>query len=652
MECRLVQTNPSSLWAAQIYIRRVDSEEVAFGPHLTDGNILDDMLRRAQRAILNPNENPEQYLDPSTPSKDINALSFSPDVVVVKISSPEVADLTFIDLPGVIQTVGVGENQSDIDMIKGLVDHYIAQENTLILLALSMKDDLQNQAANGMARRADPGGRRTIGVITKSDTAHGQDRETWLSRLEGRLDPLHHGYYATKQPGQEGIKLSFDEAREQETAFFREQPWVDEKYAERVGVPALIPRLSSLLSQLIENSLPNLKQKARKLLDKAVADLKKLPPPPSDHPLSDLMNLVEPFCREVHTWIVEPKPDQDLIRLCRMEYAKFKATISATHPQFMPFPKHSPEATSTWQITLEKEDDHIKPASSPDLKMDLNDVSDHIDNCIGWELPLEIPAIALPQLLKKYQCYWKTFCTKYFVNVQNLTETRLLTLAESHFARHSILLVAVKQAMKSRVKDHQTTMKKKIEDLLSLESIPFTLNDEYYVRKKEEYLKKFKYAVALPAVNYDQVEEGGVEIDEVEISPTPATVPSPRSRDVLTPYALERPVPVKFPRYWDSYEREITMMAKCEAHFRVAYKRIIDAFPRETNEFFLKSLSQGLQHFLIGYICTDGSDPVAKAKLYLQEDPVIAKNRELLVRRRDLLEQALKAIAQFEMGMA
>ena len=83
-----------------------------------------------------------RYIDPSTPSKGTNALSFSPDVVVVEISSPDVADLTFIDLPGVIQTVSVGENQSDIGMIKGLVNGYIIRENTLILLALSMKGTL------------------------------------------------------------------------------------------------------------------------------------------------------------------------------------------------------------------------------------------------------------------------------------------------------------------------------------------------------------------------------------------------------------------------------------------------------------------------------------------------------------------------------
>jgi len=392
----------------------------------------------------------------------------------------------------------------------------------------------------------------------------------------------------------------------------------------------LIPRLSTLLSKVIEKSLPQLKQKARELLDGAVANMSELPPPPSDHPLSDLMNLVEPFCREIHAWIIEPKPHQDLVRLCRREYAKFQSNMSATHPQFMPFPKHSSAASSTWQITLKEEDDHIPQTSNSSLQMNLDDVSDHIENCIGWELPRQIPAMALSELIKKYQSNWNDICTTCFTIVQELTEKRLMAIVDRHFGRYPSLLGAIKQAMKSRVTDHRVMMKKRVDDLLSLESIPYTRNERFYLQKVDEYLEKFKRAEApptpheaAPAIFYPH---HGL-IAQAECTPTT-------------------------PRYWHSHEREITMMAECEAYFRVAYKRIIDAFPRETSEFFLKSLSQDLQHFLIGYICTDGSDPVAKAKLYLQEDPVIAKSRELLVRRRDLLEQALKAIAQFEKGMA
>jgi hypothetical protein len=170
LEFRLKKTLADSPWNAQVYIRRVNSVEVPFGPHLTDGSTLDDRLRRAQRAILNPNEESERYIDPNTPSSNgPNALSFSSDVVVVKISGPDVEDLTFIDLPGV---VGTGENQSDMEdsLIRGIANGYIARANTLILLTLPMRDtltavdDLHYQAANVMARLADPERIRTIGI--------------------------------------------------------------------------------------------------------------------------------------------------------------------------------------------------------------------------------------------------------------------------------------------------------------------------------------------------------------------------------------------------------------------------------------------------------------------------------------------------------
>ena len=45
---------------------------------------------------------------------------------------------------------------------------------------------------------------------------------------------------------------------------------------------------------------------------------------------------------------------------------------------------------------------------------------------------------------------------------------------------------------------------------------------------------------------------------------------------------------------------------------------------------------------------TEGKDPAATAKRYLQEDPVISNRREELTNRRDRLERALEAISNFE----
>lgn len=51
---------------------------------------------------------------------------------------------------------------NDIDLIKNLVVKNVTG-SCIILLAMSMKDDLENQIAGRMAKLADPEGIRTVG---------------------------------------------------------------------------------------------------------------------------------------------------------------------------------------------------------------------------------------------------------------------------------------------------------------------------------------------------------------------------------------------------------------------------------------------------------------------------------------------------------
>lgn len=62
---------------------------------------VEDRIRRAQRAILNPSRLAKYYLtvDHDEDYSD-SELSFSRDCVSLQISGPDVADLSFCDLPG------------------------------------------------------------------------------------------------------------------------------------------------------------------------------------------------------------------------------------------------------------------------------------------------------------------------------------------------------------------------------------------------------------------------------------------------------------------------------------------------------------------------------------------------------------------------
>jgi replication fork clamp-binding protein CrfC len=90
------------------------------------------------------------------------------DPIQLRIYSPNVPDLSLIDLPGYIQVVGSDQPPELKQKIADLCEKYIQSPN--VILAISAADvDLANSTALRASRRVDPRGERTIGVITKMD---------------------------------------------------------------------------------------------------------------------------------------------------------------------------------------------------------------------------------------------------------------------------------------------------------------------------------------------------------------------------------------------------------------------------------------------------------------------------------------------------
>ena len=77
-------------------------EEVPFGDAITYKFEVEDRIRRAQLAILNPEKRALDFLGTlgDIGSGFTNEKSFSGDLISVRISGKEMDDLSFVDLPG------------------------------------------------------------------------------------------------------------------------------------------------------------------------------------------------------------------------------------------------------------------------------------------------------------------------------------------------------------------------------------------------------------------------------------------------------------------------------------------------------------------------------------------------------------------------
>ncbi|KAL4363193.1 hypothetical protein GQ457_04G003490 [Hibiscus cannabinus] len=178
----------------------------------------------------------------------------------LKIFSPNVLDITLVDLPGITK-VPVGDQPSDIEArIRTMIMSYIKQPSCLIIAVTPANSDLANSDALQIAGNADPDGYRTIGVITKLDI---MDRGTDARNLLlGKVIPLRLGYIGVVNRSQEDILLnrSIKDALVAEEKFFRSRP-VYNGLTDRCGVPQLAKKLNQILVQHIKAILPGLKSR-------------------------------------------------------------------------------------------------------------------------------------------------------------------------------------------------------------------------------------------------------------------------------------------------------------------------------------------------------------------------------------------------------
>ncbi|KAJ3371587.1 dynamin-like GTPase mgm1 [Allomyces arbusculus] len=110
--------------------------------------------------------------------------------IELRIYSPNVPDLTLVDLPGYIQIHSKNQPRDLKEKIADLCEKYI-QEPNVILAVCAADVDLANSEALRASRKADPLGLRTIGVLTKLDLVSPEMGEQLIAHNDY---PLHLGY--------------------------------------------------------------------------------------------------------------------------------------------------------------------------------------------------------------------------------------------------------------------------------------------------------------------------------------------------------------------------------------------------------------------------------------------------------------------------
>lgn len=186
----------------------------------------------------------------------------SADPIQLTIKSPRVPDLSLVDLPGYIQVEAADQPLTLKNKIREVCDKYLDQPN--IILAISAADvDMANSSALRAARRADPRGERTIGIITKLDLV---EPEVARSILTNKKYPLKMGYVGviTKIPKSTSLfhkktgLQAFIAQQNAERAYFKENKEVF--VGTNVGTKLLKRKLIRVLERSMSEALKPMHQ--------------------------------------------------------------------------------------------------------------------------------------------------------------------------------------------------------------------------------------------------------------------------------------------------------------------------------------------------------------------------------------------------------
>ncbi|KAG5642230.1 hypothetical protein DXG03_003375 [Asterophora parasitica] len=651
-ECRLSRSVDA--WKCSVSLRIYEDGRFrteTFGDVITKKS--NDRIRRAQWAILNPgirtSRGSKYFLTEDEHKEEHGAaieLTFSNDFVSLQISGPDVADLSFCDLPGLIAGVGSTGNTGDIDLVKNLVSSYIKRPSS----------DFQNQGAQELAKMYDTDGKRTIGVLTKPDRIPPGEEHNWVSLIRNEKESLDNGWYCVKQPGSDQINkgMTWAQARKSEDEFFHSTPaWseLDLVYHKYMRTGNLVDRLSSILSDLISKRLPEIQEKIEKTIINSRGALNCLPTAPSTDPQNEIASLLHGFVRNLARH-VDGVPEDGLLQDIRPAQEAFRRAVRDTAPRFQPFEKRHHRKRIGRAKFLSNEEGHDEFTSSDGKEpIYIDEVFARANRARTRELPGNYPFVVQETYVKSFVKEWHSpahiLCRSVYhtlgEHVQRLIQVHFGSFGQGQLEQH------IKVLLQNHLNICMERAEERIDWLMKLENQPFSLNTHYLSDYKDKFLAHYR-----SAREKDRNPRLMTAIEEYEPSATAGpyfTTPLTGVAKVLSGlvelgYSSINAEALAKLIEPDRMEPALVIMADVRAYFQVAYKRFADNIPLAIDYELVYGAERDVLKVLNVGLGINSSDGHRICKELAQESPTVAGHREELSKRLERLHAAGQQLLQ------
>ncbi|KAH9006239.1 P-loop containing nucleoside triphosphate hydrolase protein [Lactarius hatsudake] len=658
IECRL--TRGDGPWSCQVYLRRViassgttvsDLPKEPFGDLITDKDLLEDRISRAQFAILNPSTPAGTFLEGDA-DPGSNELTFSPNIICLEITGPEYSEISFVDLPGLIHNVGTSGNRENIGLIKKLASSYVSKKNCIILMTITCETDFANQGAYDLARTYDPYGQRTVGVLTKPDRSPEAAHEKWVRYIRGETELLHHGWFCVKQPDTQSPHPvpSLADARVQEESWFKKtSTWgeLPSAFQNHLGTKKLVHHLEEILSDLMSRNVPELQSQIRDLIESTNQELARLGKRPSDDSVGEISSLVDQLVRDIEA-AVERKSREDGNILYRIEdeAVKFKNELRATCPEFRAWSKDLKKPPSVKPLPeLLLDGDPPLDASVKREVIFLDDVLAKKARSSVRGLPDSGQNDVAEEYLRSFTAKWDTPTNKFVRDSERHLQAFIKEAIDVRCGKfsHNGLPIHLRDTIQSHLQECFVKTRSATDLLLKLEHTGHTRNERYYREYKDRFLSHLKMQREL-AANNTVLRDLDRLASPNGVQPTTAfTSAITSAKTALSKAGFPAIEDLAFARLLAPHPTDAALedMAKASAGFEVALHRFVDYVPLVVDTELVRGLCQDLPRVLRQSFKFNEPNLVERCREYLQEPPDVKGAREFL-------EQKLRRLARAE----
>ncbi|KAK7117631.1 hypothetical protein R3I94_023004 [Phoxinus phoxinus] len=345
------------------------------------------------------------------------------ELITLEVMSPDVCDLTLIDLPGIARVPVKGQPEDIGNQIKSLITKFIEKQETINLVVVPCNTDIATTEALKMAQEVDPEGRRTIAILTKPDLIDKGTEKNIMDIVHNKVIPLHKGYIMVKCRGQQQIdeNIPLEEATQIERDFFQNHDHFRCLLNEdKATIECLAVKLTQNLVDHIKKSLPQLIDQIITQLWEVKNELKECeagPPQDTKGAKQFLIKILTGFNDQINSLSSGELINADnLFVQLRAEFKKWNDHLNRTKPTFCSLKEFSQNYRgrellgfsnySAFELVLRE---HVAKLKKPAI-----------------ELLIAIKAIILKQLKDvSYRCF-----QNYHV-LQNITVNKIYNIQSS-----------------------------------------------------------------------------------------------------------------------------------------------------------------------------------------------------------------------------